>query len=170
MKPFSQNITIINKAIEFAKFEYKKNDSFHCWGHVENVMRKAIEITKKLNENIDHEVLELAIIFHDIDYSSEDSVEKNYKNHVDNSVKVAEVFLKQNKYPKEKIKKVRQVMLDHSTPHREQLGEAKSIEGKIIYDLDKSIFITTSELYDKYFQQLYLNETRELVKIPKKED
>ena len=56
-------------------------------------------------------------------------------------------------------------MLDHSTPHRKQLGEAKSIEGKIIYDSDKSIFITTSELYGKYFPQLYLDETKKMVKI-----
>ena len=44
-------------------------------------------------------------------------------------------------------------MLDHSSPHRKIRG-AKLLEGKIIYNADKSIFITDFEKYEKYFPQL----------------
>ncbi|MFH1456647.1 MAG: HD domain-containing protein [Patescibacteria group bacterium] len=167
MKLFNYQSSIIQKVIDFAKIEYEKNDSFHSWQHVENVMKRADEIAEKIDDPIDFETLKLAIIFHDIDYHSEKDFETNYSNHVDNSVKVAKKFLNENNYPKEKIEKVKDIILDHSTPHRKKQGEAKSIEGKIIYDSDKSIFITNQELFEKYFPQLYLEETKEMVKIKK---
>ena len=148
--------TIIQKAEKFAKKEYKKNDSAHQWKHIKEVMKRALRIAKNLKD-IDYEILKLAIIFHDIDYSS-------YENHVKNSIKIAERFLKENDYPNEKIKEVKEIMLNHSTPHRKKFGDAHLIEGKIIYDADKSIFITNLETYKKYFSLLYLNETKKLVK------
>ena len=148
--------TIIQKAEEFAIDEYKKNDSAHQWKHIKEVMKRALEIAKKFKD-IDYESLKLAIIFHDIDYSS-------YENHVEDSIKIAEEFLKENDYPNEKIKKIKEMMLNHSTPHRKKFGKAKLIEGKIIYDADKSIFIKNLETYNKYFPLLYLNETKKLVK------
>lgn len=169
MKLFNQNTPIIEKAIKFAKVEYKKNDPLHRWSHIENVMKRASEIVEKIEKPVDLELLKLAIIFHDIDYNSEMNFEESYKKHPDNSVKVAEHFLHKNNYPKERIKKVKEIMLDHSTPHRKIRGEAKSLEGKIIYDSDKSIGIDWSnpELHNKYFPQLYLNETREMIKVTK---
>jgi HD superfamily phosphodiesterase len=155
---------IIKRATEFAKTEYKKNELLHGWGHIENVMRRTSEIIEKLDDDIDYESLKLAIIFHDIDYNSEESPDKNYENHVDNSIKVADNFLRKNDYPIEKIKRIKQIILDHSGPHRRKFGEAKSIEGKIIYDSDKSISINTHELHKKYFPWLYLDETKEMVK------
>lgn len=148
-------MNIIEKAEEFAKEEYLKNDSKHQWGHIQNVLNRAIEIAQN-RKDIDYETLTLAIIFHDIDYRS-------YDTHVDASVEVAEQFLSRNDYPREKINKVKEIMLDHSTPHREKRGEAKSLEGKIIYDSDKSIFLTTKELYEKYYPKLYLEETKKLL-------
>lgn len=165
MNLFDEQSVIIKKAITFSKNEYKKNDPFHNWGHIEDVMKRAWEIVEKLDQIIDLEILKLAIIFHDIDYNSESNIEKNYKHHVDNSVKVAENFLNKHNYPKGRIELIKKVMLDHSTPHRKKLGEAKSIEGKIIYDSDKSIHVTNTELYEKYLPLLYLNETKDMVKI-----
>lgn len=167
MKLFNQNSPIVNKAIEFAKAEYQNNDSFHGWGHIEDVMKRASEIVEAMKGNVDYELLRLAIIFHDIDYHSEETFEENYKSHVDNSTRVAEAFLKENNYPRERIERVKQIMFDHSTPHRKERGEAKSIEGKIIYDSDKSIFITSLELYERYFSLLYLDETKGMVKNTK---
>ena len=146
---------IIDKAGEFAKEEYRKNDPKHRWGHVEAVFERAKEIGRDFEE-VDWEALELAIIFHDIDYSS-------YETHVDKSVEIAEKFLKENNYPVERIEKVKEIMLNHSGPHRRKFGDAKLLEGKIIYDADKSIFLTTKEAYEKYFPTLYLDVTRRLV-------
>jgi putative nucleotidyltransferase with HDIG domain len=156
---------IVAKAKKFAKREYKKNDPKHQWSHVEAVMKRALEIADQL-KNVDYELLKLAVIFHDIDYNSELTYEENYDKHVENSIKIAENFLLENEYPLDKIKRLKQIMLDHSTPHRKVLGDSKVIEGKIIYDADKSIFITNLERYKKYFPLLYFEETKRLVKKP----
>jgi HD superfamily phosphodiesterase len=156
---------IIEDATEFAKKEYKKNDSKHQWPHIEAVMKRALEIACKL-KNVDYEILKLSVIFHDIDYNSESTFEENYKNHVENSIKVAEEFLKKDNYPKERRIRIKQAMLDHSTPHRKKIGESKIVEGKILYDADKSIFLTTLDKYEKYFPLLYFEETKKLVKKP----
>ena len=142
-----------------------KLDPKHKWAHIEAVMKRALEIAEKL-DNIDYELLKLGVILHDIDYNSESTFEENYKNHVENSIKVAERFLIKNNYPKERIIKLKQIMLDHSTPHRRKIGDSKIKEGKILYDADKSIFITTLERYEKYSPLLYFDETRKLVKKP----
>lgn len=158
-------MNIIKKAKKFAKKEYLKNDPLHQWEHVAAVRKRACKIAKHL-KNIDDELLNLAIIFHDIDYNSSFSYKENYKNHVEASIKVAEKFLKENDYPKNKIEKIKQIMLDHSTPHRKKYGDSKILEGKILYDADKSIFITTLEKYKKYYPLLYLDITKKLVKKP----
>ena len=147
---------IIQKAEEFAKKEYKKNDSFHQWSHIQNVLKRALEIAEQLKD-VDYEVLKLAIIFHDIDY-------RKYETHVEASIEVSETFLKKEGYPKERIEKVKEIMLNHSSPHRRKFGEAKLLEGKIIYDADKSISMGDAEFYKKYYIKLYLDETRKLVK------
>ncbi len=149
---------IIEKAIDFAKKEYKKNDPMHQWTHIENVLKRALEIAKNF-DNIDYESLKLAIIFHDIDYSDP-------KLHTQNSIKIAEKFLKENNHPEEKISKIKEIMLLHTTHLREKHGDAKLIEGKIMYDADKSIFLINLERYNKYFPKLYLEETKRLVKKP----
>lgn len=116
-----------------------------------------MEIAVNFN-HVDYEALQLAVIFHDIEYIS-------YKDHPDASVIVAEKFLREYDYPEDQIAKIKEIMLNHSTPHRRTIGKAKLIEGKIIYDADKSIFITNKETYSKYFPLLYLDETKKLIQI-----
>ena len=150
-------MNIIEKAEEYAKKEYLKNDNFHQWHHIENVQKRADEICRKLvGVPIDNEALRLAIIFHDVDY-------KTYENHPDASVEVAKKFLFENEVLEERIKQITEIMLDHSSPHRKIRGDAKTIEGKIIFDSDKSIYITTPETFNKYYPLLYLQETKDLV-------
>ena len=110
-----------------------------------------------LDGNVDYEALKLAIIFHDIDY-------REYETHVENSIKVAESFLKKEGYSKDRIEKVKEIMLNHSSPHRRKFGDAKLLEGKIIYDADKSISMDSKKFYEKYYPKLYLDETKKLVK------
>jgi len=147
---------IIKVSKKFAKIEYKKNDKKHQWSHVENVMCTALKLVK-FYPAADLEILELAIIFHDIDYHK-------YETHVEESIKLAEKFLKKNNYPNNKIAKVLQVMIAHSGPHIKKLGKTKLIEGKIIYDSDKFQLIKTKSDYEEYFNRFYLNETRNLLK------
>ena len=147
---------IIKISENFAKKEYAKHDEFHRWYHVKDVMSMALKLAK-FHPGADLEILKLAIIFHDISY-------EQYETHVKESMKVAEKFLKEHNYPEDRIKKVLQVMISHSGPHRRKLGEAKMIEGKIIYDSDKFHLAETKNGFEKYFDRFYLDETRNLLK------
>ena len=148
-------IDIVTISQKFAKVEYSKHDEYHQWRHVEGVMRVALELAKNY-KNVDLEILILAVIFHDISY-------KRYETHVEESLKVAENFLKKQNYLIERTNKVLEVMLCHSGPHRRKFGEAKSIEGKIIYDADKFNLAKTKEGFNRYYNKFYLNKTRELL-------
>ena len=147
---------IIKTSEDFAKIEYAKHDEKHQWGHVEDVMNIALKLVK-FHPEADLEILKLAVIFHDISY-------EQYETHVEESMKVAEKFLNEQNYHEDKIKKVLQAMISHSGSHRRRLGEAKSIEGKIIYDSDKFNLAKTKKGFERYFDKLYLDETCELLK------
>ena len=147
---------IIELAEQFAKKEYAKHDVVHQWTHVQEVMKIALHLARFYPE-VDLEILKLAVIFHDISY-------EQYETHVEKSMKVAEMFLEKHKFSTNRMQKVLRVMLSHSGPHRRKLGEAKSIEGKIIYDADKFHLAKTKEGLDKYYNRFYLNETRDFLK------
>lgn len=147
-------MAIIEKSEKFAKEEYKKNDSAHQWSHVEKVRKIALELTKKI-KNADFEALQLAIIFHDIDYS-------NPKLHTENSIKVAKNFLRKNSYPEKKIEKVKEIIFSHTTHLRKEFGEAKLIEGKILYDADK--IIASFEQNKDYSNLFYFDESKKILK------
>jgi len=149
-------MNIIKLSEETAKKEYAKNDKQHQWKHVEEVMDTALKLTKFYSE-VDLEILKLAVIFHDITY-------KKYETHVEDSIKFTENFLKRHNYPEERIKKITEVMIAHSGPHRRKLGDTSLIEGKIIYDSDKFHLAFTKEGYEKYYPRFYLPETKELLK------
>jgi len=149
-------MNIIKSSENFARKEYAKHDENHQWNHVEDVINMAMKLAE-FHPEADLEILKLAVIFHDISY-------EKYETHVEESMKVAEKFLKEQNYPEDKIKKVLQVMISHSGQHRRKLGEAKLIEGKIIYDSDKFRLAKTKEDFERYYGSLYLNETRDLLK------
>ena len=150
-------MNILQISEEFAKAEYAKHDDHHQWDHVESVMNIALQLAKFYPE-VDMEILKLAVIFHDISY-------EKYETHVDDSVVVARKFLSEHNYPKDRIDKILQVMLDHSGPHRRKFGEAKTIEGKIIYDSDKFHLAGTKQGFERYYPLFYLDETRELLRV-----
>lgn len=146
---------IIPTSIKFAKKEYAKHDKHHQWSHVKNVMITALKLAKHYPKT-NLELLKLAIIFHDITY-------KNYETHVDDSAQTAEQFLQAQHYPTSKINKIKKIIFAHSSPHRRKFGNTKLIEGKIIYDADKFQLALDSKLYQKYYPQLYLKETKQMI-------
>jgi HD superfamily phosphodiesterase len=77
---------IIEEATEFAKKEYAKHDPMHQWDHVVQVMEIADYLTSCRADEVDTEILKLAVILHDVSYDE-------YESHVDDSVKVAWDFL-----------------------------------------------------------------------------
>jgi HD superfamily phosphodiesterase len=151
---------IIQKAEAMAKKQYEKHDPVHKWRHPMAVMKRALEIAKHF-EDVDYEALKLAVILHDIVYDS-------YETHVDKSINFAKKWLKEQGYPEARIRKVAEIMMNHSGPHRRTCGDAKLLEGKIIYDAEKSLMMNTPENSEKYYPRLYLDVTRKLVRKPVK--
>ena len=150
-------MNIITAAKLYAQVHYQKNDPYHQWGHIAAVLKRA-EIIAEHCKEVDQQALTLAAIFHDIDYRS-------YDTHVEASITVAQQFLKQHSYPQEKIEKIKEIMLNHSTPHRVKQGDARLEEGKILFDADKSLWMVTSrERYERYYPLLYFDFTRSLIK------
>jgi HD superfamily phosphodiesterase len=160
---------ILKLSEEFARREYAKHDLNHGWKHIEEVMKYAFEITKQIERSIEfesieinHELLQFAVLFHDIAYPSKET-------HVEESVKVAEEFLKKHNFPKEKIEKVKEIILNHAGPHRRKYGDARLIEGRILYDADRATYADKSlAAYNGYYSKFYFDITRSIVKKPKK--
>lgn len=147
----------IEQVEQFARIEYEKHDDFHKWNHAEDVMGMAMYLAKFYKEaNI--EILKIAAMLHDVTYP-------DYETHVDKSVETAKKFLKEIWYPEDRIKRVVEAMLDHSWVYRKINWEARTIEGKIIYDSDKFHYAPKDpEWFEIYLNHLYLSETRDLIK------
>ena len=154
-------MSIIQKAVIFAKKEYIKNDPRHRWGHIKDIRKRALEIANQLDD-VDYEILELAVIFHDINYHTSSTFKENYDRHVEASAEMAEKFLTENNYDESKKILVVQAILDHSTPYRKKHGDSVILEGKILYDADKSFFMKNGE-NNEYYNLLYLKETKKLI-------
>lgn len=146
----------IELAKEFAKNEYAQHDQVHQWDHVEEVMDVALKLAKSHPE-VDLEVLQLAVIFHDINY-------ENYETHVEKSIDVAEAFLNKHNYPRKRTQKVLDAILAHSGPHRRKLGDTNLLEGQILYDADKFGLAKSPGGFKKYESRFYFKETKEMLK------
>ena len=118
-------------------------------------MEIALQLAK-FHPETDLEILKLAVLFHDITYTTKET-------HLTDSAKTAEEFLTNHKYPEKKTKRVVEAILAHSTTYRNKNGEAKTIEGKILYDADKFRLTLNYDGYKKYYDLLYLEETKQLV-------
>ena len=119
--------------IEKVKQTLEKNCSqsvSHRLDHLSRVCKRAIKIANEIKgENIDMEVLKISALLHDIDQPYNEK-----QNHVKRSLLKAERILKELAYPEEKIKKVLNVISEHSS---EDDKEPTTIEAKILFDADK---------------------------------
>lgn len=171
---------IITKVNNFVSKKYD-NDEYN-WIHNEYVAQKALELGKKLNADL--EILEIAARFHDIDYS------RGKEFHTQDSADLAEKFLLGIKYPKDKVAKVKLVILCHTSSVIKTIKNPPK-EGKILHDADKMWAMTpmgfartiaheyiknTSykfmveglENQLKLFNALFFDESRKMVKEDRK--
>ncbi|RLF20741.1 MAG: phosphohydrolase [Thermoprotei archaeon] len=120
---------IVRKAIKLAQ-EALKDEKAHGFDHVMRVYKNAMKIAKAYNGRIDGEVVALAAILHDIGRKSE----RKDVHHALISAKMAEEFLLNENFPKDKIEKVKEAIIAHSY----SLGvKPTSLEAMIISDADK---------------------------------
>jgi len=102
----------------------------HRLDHVVRVLANAETIAKFYPE-ADREVLTLAVLLHDIDQPFDDKA-----NHVAYSATAAERILSELSCPADRIRRVVQVIREHSTETIE-VSKPTSIEARILFDADK---------------------------------
>jgi uncharacterized protein len=102
----------------------------HRADHLERVMQNARGIAATL-DGVDHELLELAVLLHDVDQPAGRKGE-----HVALSVKAAKEILDQVGCCKDRAALVLQIISEHSSEHIDTL-KPTSIEAKILFDADK---------------------------------
>lgn len=102
----------------------------HRFDHIERVMRNARAIAATI-EGVDDEILELAVLLHDIDQPAGKKAE-----HVELSLRAAEVILKQASCPGDRARHVLSVIAEHSSEHVRTI-QPSTREAKILFDADK---------------------------------
>lgn len=102
----------------------------HRFDHLARVLQNVQCIAADMDD-VDSEVLELAVLLHDVDQSVSEK-----KEHVALSMKAAEDILGRAGCPRETASKVLQVISEHSSEHVE-LIKPTSIEAKILFDVDE---------------------------------
>jgi len=145
-----------NKLIKIVEREFS-NDSSHTMEHVMRVFRHADQIAS-VETNIDKEILETAVLLHDIARVKEDMDNTGKIDHALLGAEIAVSVLKELGYPEEKIKKIKHCI----QTHRYRSGyEPETMEAKILFDADKldllgAIGIARSYgIAGKYNQQIY---------------
>ncbi|MBI5229055.1 HD domain-containing protein [Candidatus Micrarchaeota archaeon] len=116
---------------ELEKFmKNDENDPAHDLNHHLRVRKTGIEIGKSVGADL--EVLEPALLLHDVIRPKEEAKEKT---HAQESAKEAERILKKCGYRNEEIKRICNTIRNHS---RTDLSEGKKdVESKVLYDADK---------------------------------
>ncbi len=130
-------MNIINKSQDFVK-EYFSNNLpskflYHNLNHTENVVKKIKEISDTYKElsDADKETLHIAGWFHDTGYCIDP------ENHEDESIKIAQNFLKESDYDNSKTKQVLNLI------EASKVGVSpETLSEKIIKDADCGHFAT----------------------------
>lgn len=102
----------------------------HRFDHVERVMRNALKIAATI-ERVDYEILELAVLLHDVDQPVGRKAE-----HVALSLRAAEQILRQAGCPSDRANDVLSVIAEHSTEHVRAIKPSTD-EARILFDADK---------------------------------
>ena len=92
----------------------------------------AQEAADEQMELIDMDALVIAAYLHDIS-----TVEHGFQDHHRQSAEIAVAYLRELNVPEERISRVEQAILSHTTTLTPEQRETVPIEGRILYDADK---------------------------------
>jgi len=109
----------------------------HRFDHLERVMHNATMIASTI-DGVDHEILELAVLLHDVEQPSGRKAE-----HVELSAQAADEILRRFDCPEDRIDAVLQVIAEHSTEHVRSI-QPSTKEAKILFDADKLDGLSTT--------------------------
>ena len=123
-------MSLIPNTISFVKKTLKKAEGGHDWFHIERVWKTAIHIAEK-EEHVDHEVIALGALLHDIADS------KFYNGDESVGPKIAEEFLISQDASAETIKAVINIIKHISFKGGNQLQTYTSKELDVVQDADR---------------------------------
>ncbi|MCP6718312.1 MAG: HD domain-containing protein [Patescibacteria group bacterium] len=114
------------------KYLQEEKCSAHNMDHVMRVYANALKLAE--NEDVDLEVIKIAVLLHDIGGIKERKDKSGNTDHAIESAKLAEPFLKELGYSKDKINHIKGCIISHR--YRTQ-NKPKTLEAKIVFDADK---------------------------------
>ena len=140
--------------------ESKKKDGYDFWeSHIKYVVKNAVELAKKYNA--DPEITELGALLHDIAMPS--NVGPREEHHI-YGAQIAEELLSNMNYPKDRIERVKQCILNH---RGSQDMVRNTIEEECVSDADvMAHFDTIPALFSLAYKEigLSLNDGAEYVR------
>ena len=117
---------VMREAVKYYRF------SHHDFSHVERVYNLAMRIAREVGEQVDIEVLKVAVLLHDVARHLED--EGKIGDHAEEGARIARGILESLGFPREKVEKVCYCI----RVHRFRGGEKpRTIEAQILQDADR---------------------------------
>ena len=132
---------IINRSNSFEKQTKGTKDEYNIYReHIQYVYKYVCLLSK--NKNVDHEVLELSALLHDIAMTDK-TLDRS--KHNEYGSEIAEQLLRKNGYPEDKVQFVKKCILNHSSKRAEY---RTTEEEKILVNADGlSHFDSINNLY-----------------------
>ena len=143
---------IINRSKNFEMETKGTKDEYNIYReHIQHVYKYVCLLSK--DKNVDHEVLELSALLHDIAMTDK-TLDRS--KHNEYGAVIAEQLLRENSYPEEKIKLVKKCILNHSNKRAKY---RTTEEERILVDADGlSHFDSISNLYSLAHNVMKLND------------
>ena len=145
---------IINRSNSFEKQTKGTKDEYNIYReHIQYVYKYVCLLSK--NKNVDHEVLELSALLHDIAMTNKTF---DRSKHNEYGSEIAEQLLRDNNYPEDKIQFVKKCILNHSSKKSEF---RTTEEEKILVNADGlSHFDSINNLYSLAHNVMGLNDEK----------
>lgn len=143
---------IINRSNLFELQTKGTKDEYNLYReHVQYVYKYVRQLAA--NKDVDHEVLELSALLHDIAMTD---IKLDRSKHNEYGSEIAEKLLRENNYPERKIEFVKKCILNHSS---KRIEYRTTEEEKILVDADGlSHFDSVSSLYSLAHNVMGLND------------
>lgn len=143
---------IINRSNKFEEQTRGTKDEYNIYKeHIQYVYKYVCLLSK--GKNVDHEVLELSALLHDISMTDK-SLDRS--KHNEYGSEIAEQLLRENGYPEDKIEFVKKCIFNHSSKRAEY---RTTEEEKILVNADGlSHFDSIKNLYSLAHNVMELND------------
>ena len=141
---YSDNEILINDTLNLIRKCYNtSNRYYHNLDHIKNMLSEVKKFKTMINN---YNSVLFAIWFHDVIYDAKKS------DNEEKSSELAEEFLENINYDKEKIKKIKNLIL--KTKNHSNFNSNEDFDTKLFLDLDLLILGANNEMYRKYAEKI----------------